>query len=58
MVPPDRRTNEIDTFGTELRRVATSYSYDAANQLTAAGATTYAYDSAGNRTSGGSTLWH
>ena len=32
----------------------TSYSYDSANQLTAAGATTYAYDSAGNRTSDGS----
>jgi YD repeat-containing protein len=38
----------------QLNGSTTSYTYDSANQLTAAGSATYSYDSAGNRTSGGS----
>ncbi len=54
---PTTDTYTYDQLGNRLTKNATSYTYDNADQLTAAGGTSYAYDANGNQvTRGGDTF--
>ncbi len=51
---PQTDTYAYDANGNRLSKNATTYTYDAADQMTAAGGVSYGYDTTGNQTSRGS----